>query len=123
MGMRSDQFMGLNEWASKFVQGVPILVYTEEVVRVYPDGRRETQPPRPVHESSTKRVEDGKTYSGMFEDTYPLGRYIFPNGQVYYEEVQAQPWSAGPVFFLALRDEKGEWVPESLWPDEEIENA
>ncbi|MEK9180319.1 MAG: hypothetical protein AAB897_02815 [Patescibacteria group bacterium] len=42
---------------------------------------------------------------------------------MFYEEVQAEPWSSGPVFFLALQDEDGNWVAETLWPEEDIENA
>ncbi len=123
MGIRCDQFMGLNEWAQNFVKGEPVLVYTEEVTRVYPDGRRETLEPRPVYESSVKKEQSNEFCSGMFGDEYPLNKYTFPDGRVCFERVQAEPWSSGPVFFLALQDEKGNWVPESLWSEKEIENA
>ena len=120
---RLDQFMGLNEWASNFVKGEPVLVCVEEVTRVYPDGRRETLEPRPVHESSVKMEESGEFYSGMFGDEYPLHKHAFPDGRVYFERVQAEPQSSGPVFFLALQDENGNWVPESLWAEETIKAA
>lgn len=121
--MRCDQFMGLNDWASNFVKGEPMLVCVEEVTRVYPDGRRETLKPRSVHESSIKSEESGERYFGMFEDEYSLNKYTFPDGSVCFERVQAKPWSSGPVFFLALQDEKGNWIQDSLWSDEEIRNA
>lgn len=43
----------------------------------------------------------------------------------YYEYVQECPWSSGPVIFLALRKEtaNGPIVRESLWDEEEIDNA
>ncbi|OHB21464.1 MAG: hypothetical protein A2939_02930 [Parcubacteria group bacterium RIFCSPLOWO2_01_FULL_48_18] len=120
MGIRCDQFMGLNKWALNFVKGEPVLVCTEEVTRVYPDGRRETLEPRPVHESSIKKEESGESYFGMFGDSYLLHEHTFPDGRVYFEKVQAEPWSSGPVFFLALQDENGDWVPESLWAEKVI---
>ena len=123
MGIRCDQFMGLNEWASNFVKGEPVFVCTEEVTRVYPDGRRETLKPRPVFEPSVKMEESGELYSGMSEDEYPLHKYTFPDGRVYFEKLQAAPWSSGPVHFLALQDENKNWVPESLWAEEAIEAA
>lgn len=123
MGIRCDQFMGLNEWASNFVKGEPVLVCTEEVTRVYPDGRRETLEPRSVHESSVKIEESGEFYFGMFEDEYHLHKYTFPDGRVYFERLQAARWSSGSVHFLALQDEKMNWVPESLWTKEAIEAA
>mgnify|MGYP001596298827 CR=1 FL=1 len=123
MGIRCDQFMGLNEWALDFVKGESVLVCVEEVTRVYPDGRRETLEPRPVHEPLIKREESGESYSGMFGDEYPLHKYIFHDGRMFFERVQASPWSSGPVFFFALQDESGSWVEESLWPAKEIDNA
>jgi len=115
--------MGLNEWASNFIKGEPVLIYTEEVTRVYPDGRRETLESHPVFEPSVKMEQSGEFYSGMFEDEYPLHKYIFPDGRVYFERLQAVPWSSGPVHFLALQDENGNWVSESLWAEEAIEAA
>lgn len=123
MGMRCDQFMLLNEWASNLVKGELMLVWMEEVTRVYPDGLREALEPRPVFKSSVNTEESGEFYSGMFDDEYPLRKYTFADGRVYFEKVQAASWSAGYVFFLALEDEKGNWVPESLWAEEVIRAA
>jgi hypothetical protein len=40
------------------------------------------------------------------------------------EYVQAEPWSSGPVIFLALRYSKCKQpVEASLWPEEEINNC
>ena len=123
MGIRMDQFMGLNEWARKLVEGEEVFVYTERVTRVYPDGRKEALPDRPVKERSIRKEESGEHYRGMFDNEYPLFKYAFPDGRVLREKVQSSPWSSGPVFFLALQDGEKEWVQQSLWTIEEIENA
>ena len=123
MGIRCDQFMGLNEWASNFVKGELVLAYTEEVTRIYPGGLRAPLEPRPVYKFSIKIEESGEFCSGMFEDKYPLHKFTFPSGQVYFEKVQAERQSSGLMFFLALQDEDGNWVPESLWAEEVIKAA
>lgn len=112
--------MGLNEWALNAVSGETVLLCVEEVTRIYPDGRKEVLEPRPVYESSVKKEKSGEFFYGMFDDEYPLYKYTFPDGKVYFEKLQAAPWSSGPVHFLALQDEDGKWVPESLWSAEDI---
>ncbi len=115
MGIRMDQLMGLLPWAEEFVAGTPVLCYTEEVTRIYPDGRKETCEPRLVHRSLVKEEKSGECFTGMFDQEYSLSKYTFPDGRVYFERVEKEPWSSGPMFFLALQDAKGNWVPESLW--------
>lgn len=122
MGIRMDQHMGLNEWAMNFVKGEEVLAYTEQGTRLYPDGREE-EFGRRFMKSSVKSEPSGSTYSGMFEDIYRLSKYTFPDGRVFYDAVQSDEWSSGPCFFLALKDNNGEWVKESLWSDEEIADA
>jgi len=56
------------------------------------------------------------------EVAFSLSRYDLPNGRQLQEEVQAAPWSVGQCFFLALR-EAFDWLPESLWSEEEIQCA
>jgi hypothetical protein len=123
MGIRCDQLMGLNEWASDFIKGELVLVWVEEVTRVYPDGRREKIEPRPIYQSSIKKEESGEFYLGMFDNTYPLHKYTFPDGRIYFEVLQVERWSSGPVHFLALQDENRNWIPESLWTEEDIAAA
>lgn len=120
--MRSDQQMGLTYQARKFLQlNVSVQTCVEEVVRVYPDGRREQQSNRPVFEPVTTKEPSGEVYEGMFGDKYPLFKYKLTDGRVYYEYVQADPWFSGPCFFLALKDFKKEIVPQSLWSKEEMD--
>jgi hypothetical protein len=67
---------------------------------------------------NAKKEENGNSFPGILGDEYPLHKYTFPDGQVYYEKVEAVLWESGPCFYLALVDEEGNWVPESLWLEE-----
>lgn len=60
---------------------------------------------------------------GMFDDGPELYKYQLKDGTWVYEYVQACPWSSGPCIFLALRDEAGNPILESLWSEDEITNA
>ena len=121
--MRCDQLMGLNTWARKFIKGNPdVLLYTDMVTRTYPDGRVETFT-KEQRGSDVERFETNDCYVGMGFQEYVLYQYKMTDSSIYKEDVQAEPWSSGPVFFLALKDAKGAWVKESLWTDEEIDNA
>lgn len=116
--------MELNGWASSFIKGESVLVCTEEVTHIYPNGRRETLESCPVYESSVKKEESGEFYSILEnEDKRPLYKYTFSNGRMYFEKPQAAPWLSGWVIFLALQDENGNWVEESLWKDVAIKAA
>lgn len=124
MGIRMDQYRGLNHWAARLAsESERTFAYLKRETRFYPDGRVERVPDILVYQSAVRIEPSGRYYRGMFGDQYALNKYTLPDGTVYYEGVQAEPWSSGPVFFLALKDEKGNWVPESLWSEEEIENA
>lgn len=118
--MRTDQYIGLNERAAALVEGEQILLYRETITREYPDGRTVTAGPKPVTGSNV-RIEKYDDLEGAFGNDFPLFRYVMADGREFYEYVQAEPWSSGPCYFLALRDSRGNPVPESLWTDEEIE--
>jgi hypothetical protein len=50
-----------------------------------------------------------------------LRRFKIPFGPMVEEFVQAEPWSGGPCYFLALRlTETSQPIAESLWSDDEI---
>lgn len=123
--MRCMQWVGLNERAKALVAGEQALAYTERVTRVYPDGREEPQPDRPVMVSSVQceelNDEDFVVSDPFGGDDTPLHQYRFPDGRVLTEAVQDEPWSSGPVVFLAFKDASGTWVPESLWTEAEIQ--
>lgn len=116
MGIRKDQFIGLNERARKLVEGEKILRYKRYERRVYPDGTEVILDPEPVYGSLVEAEEYAR-----IEGWWPLLKYTLPGDTQLYEDVQASPWSAGPMYFVALRQDTpdGPWVPESLWTAED----
>lgn len=119
MGIRMDQFMGLNGQATKILEENKVLVYTEQGERYFPDGNYEIFTRQFC--DIPKKVYDH--YEGMNDCQYDLHEYTMKDGSKVREAVQAEPWSSGPVFFLALQDEKGEWIKETLWDEETINNC
>jgi hypothetical protein len=115
--MRCDQYIGLNEWAKKKVLATRKV--REVGHRIYSDGRavpfqRKTRVP-------VARIQViGKIEGAWTPVVANLHRYTLPGGEVYEEYVQATPWSGGPCYFVALKDAKGEPVPQSLWSDEDL---
>ena len=103
-------FMGLNQFACFWIESYcdPVLVCEERTLRLYKDGQQETIGPYPVYDLPFQREESGEFYDG-----HPLYKYTFPDGQVYFERVQALLGKY--VCLLALQNSKGEWVTESLW--------
>ena len=124
--MRCDQHVGLNAPAQALLTGCGKKHFSnryETVQAVLVESGESVEVLVPVMEPCVRREPSGRSFYGMFEDEYRLNKYTLRDGRVYYEEVQADPWSSGPVFFLALKDEDGNWVPETLWAQEEIDNA
>ncbi|OGZ69392.1 MAG: hypothetical protein A3F47_02050 [Candidatus Staskawiczbacteria bacterium RIFCSPHIGHO2_12_FULL_38_11] len=77
---------------------------------------RRTKGTKNLLANAVNKQETGDFYGGLFEETsFPLCKYTLPSGRVYREEVQAYSCHEGVVFFLALKDERGSWVPESVW--------
>jgi hypothetical protein len=114
---RSDQYIGLNTWARKLVTRK--LTVREEGTRTFPGGKKQRF-------SRWRRMPVArKQHVGVIRGAWipvvaVLHRYTMPNGEQYVEFVQANPWSSGPQYFIALKDSRGNPVPESLWTDEEI---
>ena len=111
--MRMAQIRGLSPVASAYLEANAIHDHFElckngEVVNEY---------------DLPKSKESDNIYHGMFDEEYPLMEYEMRDGSYLYEFVQASPWSSGPVIFLALQDESDVHVSESLWDNEEIDNA
>ena len=72
---RSTQYIGLTKEAQEFVDGLVKLDHIENHT------------------------------IGMFEEKVPLGAWVDPKtGLGYLEEVQARPWSGGPMIFTYLVD-------------------
>lgn len=117
--MRCDQIIGLNEWARNFIAGEHVFLYSEITIRTYPDGTVDHIGPIRIYGSEIKRELSGEYYEGMSDDQYLLHKYIFPDGRIFFEKVQHQTLASGAVILLALADEAGEWVKESLWDIED----
>ncbi len=117
---RSDQYIGLNDWARA-------LVHQRRDVREVGDTILPNGDAVPFDRKGTALVAGVETIGeivGAFSDCVAhLSRYTLPDGRVFDEFVQAEPWSSGPCYFIALKDGEGNEVAESLWSDEEIDNA
>jgi len=109
--------MGLTPAADELITAKETAV--EKGTRTFSDGR--TEPFERTITVDLVKKETCGTYLGMFDTEFGLYRYTLPNGKWYEEYVQAAPWSSGPLFYLALKDENGP-VKESLWSDEELED-
>ncbi len=114
---RSDQYIGLNDWARRHVTGKQKV--REVGVRIHANGKK-------VNFNRWRRVPNArKEHVGVIHGAWipvvaPLHRYTMPDGRVFVEYVQAEPWCSGPCYFIALKDKHGNPVPESLWTDEEM---
>lgn len=98
--MRADQLIGLPQAAVDFLS-------QNEYVDPPCSCCRRPFPP--------KLVEIGQ-YEGFGK--YPLYRHNLKDGRTADEFVQAEPWSSGPMIFLALRLSDGTSIE---WPDAEID--
>lgn len=58
---------------------------------------------------------------GMFDDGPKLNEFELKDGSIVREEIQAVPWSSGPVIFTMLIDEKGNVLFRHS--DKDIESA
>lgn len=124
--MRTDQIIGLNVRAEKYIQGKDKVVGERTIIDRYYNhfGELGNTITKSEHiYSSTVKVEEYSSYYGMFGDPYELMRYTHIDGKVYDECVQSSPWSDGPMFFLALSDKNGVLIQETLWTEEEMENC
>lgn len=116
--MRMDQYRGLNPWATKTVLKREKARQTG--ISTFADGRKRsftrwTKVP-------VARVRIIGTITGVWKPHIAnLRRFEMPDGMVYVEYLQMAPWSGGPVYHTALKNEAtGEPVAESLWTDDEL---
>ena len=113
--MRCDQPMGLNAWARDLLESQDVKVL-DKTTRIFPDGKEvKFEMEKFVSEIKSEQYD---TYEGF--DEHPLYKHTFPDGRIYFEFLQASPWYSGPVMFLALKDEQGNEIKESLWTEEEM---
>ena len=96
--MRETQFIGLNGYAKMFIE----------------------------NHIKLGGVELMEWVTGMFDEpVWQIRRFMDKeSGKKFEEYIQAEPWSSGPCIFLALRwVDTNEIITQTLWSDEEINNA
>ena len=76
-----------------------------------------------VSDPSTTKEIIGKIKGAWVNVVNDLHRYTLPNGRVYQEYVQLEPWMGGPCYFIALKDKRGRILRRTLWTDEGMRNA
>lgn len=104
---RSTSMYGLHENAQ-------VYLLTNAIAK-----KRETCPTC-GHESGGGFVErPSGEYVGMFEER-TLREYLTDKDAWVKEIVQIEYWSSGPCIYLALADETGKIITETMWPEEEI---
>lgn len=121
---RSDQYIGLNKWARDLLESQPqnrveivgwrkTLDHTGKEVSAGPYDHAYSEP--------SYKVEDIAAVDGAWtEKFFTLHRYTLVDGTVYEEYIQAEPWSSGPMYFIALKTKGGMPVVESLWTEQEM---
>lgn len=121
---RTDHYIGLNDWATALVSVTQTA--REKGVRILPSG--EEQPFEREVAIPLVRVEKAGELHGLCT-WFDLNRYIMPDGTVYEEFLQAQPWSGGPYHYIALKRVRTicgrrfeSTVKESLWDSEEVDS-
>jgi len=118
---RFDQYRGLNDWARKTVLRREKVFVTGEMR--FQDGKRKRFT-RWANVPAARIKVIGEIKGVWKPHVADLHRYTLPGGKVYDEYIQCEPWSAGPVYHIALRNAKtGKPVAESLWTDSEIAEA
>lgn len=107
MGIRCDQFVGLSPAADTFLEEhrMPLKI-CEHCGQTLP------------RESQQAIIGPIDHYYGMFDNEYPLFRYVLKDGRTADEFHQASPWDCGPIHHLGLRVSDG---TEFIWTEEEIE--
>lgn len=106
---RTDQYVGLNERAKEFLDRKT----KKDVFHLYKNGEiadRWEEPQKKAY----------GTIEGVFGNTFSLHYYFLHNGARVYEYIQAEPWDGGPMYYIALKDEEGNPIKESLWSEEEM---
>lgn len=111
--MRCDQFPGLSESAKKFLE-----TYGKKRNKVVTiDGIVVEQ-----KQILSEKIGMDKII-GMYEMEHKTTAYELQDGSWVHEFVQCEPWSSGPMYFLALKRETGEPIPETYWTEEEIQEV
>lgn len=109
--MRTDQYVGLSSRAIEFLKENAELDHFQLLKNGVID-----------QDYYEPKKEVFSTLIGAFQNEFPLFTYFLENGEKVYEYVQAEPWSSGPMYYIALSyDPEGtDPVIETLWTEEEM---
>jgi hypothetical protein len=118
--MRMDQFKGLNQWARHKVRRTKLVREVGKEIRARGKEVPFDRVRRVACVESTVYSKVRARYKPFAGD---LHRYTLASGAVLEEYVQAVMESGGPCYFIALRDEHGEPVSQSLWTREQLARA
>lgn len=118
--MRIDQFKGLNQWARRKVRRTRLVREVGKEIRA---GGKEVPFDRVRRVACVEKRLYSKVRARYTLFAGDLHRYTLANGTVLEEYVQAVMESGGPCYFIALRDQHGQPVPQSLWTDRELAAA
>src|SRR6266850_3677036 len=100
--MRAEQWIGLNDRAKALVKpNLNKFLYHEVGTRFYADGTKQDYDFEQYGSDITEHVY--YVYTGAFDGEHQLNEYTLADGTILYEDLQLEPWSSGPMTFLALR--------------------
>jgi len=127
-----DQWMGLNEEGAKYLERFELdytvctTVFWVDPLDPQSKGETTEETGRGIPPWQCNHVH---TIEGAWSPVVgSLSEFIIKDdkGEIIeyaVESVQAEIWSSGPCYFIALKDQKGNWIKETLWSQKELDNA
>lgn len=122
---RSTQFVGLSDSAEKWIQKYCIHnTVSTTTITADESGKVMSKSVNITRTPCTKLIKGGKVLGMFGEVVHELKSYTTKTGYEVIEFIQADPWSSGPVIFLALKFLKtGDVVVKSLHSKSVIDNC
>ena len=121
--MRTDQYMGLSPRAQEFLENNGLKCIITQIKEFPKDPIKKTV-------TSERKVwtelwrEPYDEIEGAFGNKFSLYMYRLSDRTKIIEEIQEQPWSSGPCFFLCLKYKKTDvLIPDTRWTEQEIEDS
>jgi len=117
MGFRMDQHYGLSKGGTEYLKEHGKVLGHRVVQEEYVDGEVKVLSKSPLYD-----CEVYDEWPGSFDPT-PLRKYVAEDGTIFQEAIQLSSWDSGPMIFMAFKDASGEWIEETLWTPEELQEA
>lgn len=115
--MRAEQWIGLSPAAKAWLQ----MSVGEQTVEVFHSVNGAA--PTKVGEYTEVPRELHRVQAGALGGEHPLYKYVTHDGIEIIEDIQLEPWSSGPMTFVALRGLDGKWVIPALWTRDAIDEV